>query len=886
VNAANRERVKDLLSRAARLPPQERAAFIERAAGADRLIASEALDLLATLDDAAFLSAPTGAGLAAALPGAALAGEGPGTRIDRYKLLQLIGEGGFGSVYMAEQTEPVQRRVALKIIKAGMDTRQVIARFEAERQALAMMDHPGIARVLDAGATDGGRPYFVMELVRGEPVTSYCDRGRLPVRQRLDLFRDICNAVQHAHQKGIIHRDLKPNNVLVTVADGAPLPKVIDFGIAKATAARLTDKTLFTEMHQLIGTPEYMSPEQAEVSGVDIDTRSDVYSLGVLLYELLTGSTPLERARLRSTPLADVQRLIREEEPQRPSVRIATRSSSAMKTPVALTSDLSDPSAVEIARRRRSEPQLLTRILRGDLDWIVMKCLEKDRQRRYATAGALADDVGHYLVDQPVLATPPSRGYKLRKFAKRNKVTISALAVVFAALVLGTFGLAIGFLRATRAERIAVRRSEESLRSAGKAEAVKNFLQEMLSSVDPSKALGRQVTIREALDEAAATIESGSLRNEPEVEADLRSVIGTTFLALGVFPESERHVGAALAIRRTLQDNQGIAADLAALSEAVSAQGRYAEQESILREAINIRRLLHPGDHRELAGAMQALAASLRAQRRLDDAEPLYRAALDMRRRLFGSEHEDIAQSLNSLALLRQNKGDSAAAEPLFREALDMRRKLLGDPHPIVADALNNLANLLRAQSRFNEAEPLLREALDMRLKLLGPQHPAVAQSMNNLANNLFDLKDPVSAEPLHRGALEIWRKTLPPEHPNIAIAGQGLARSLLVREAYSEAEPLFREALTIAESQRPVDDYWRLSIRSNLGESLAGQRRFDEAEKTLLETYQQIIDKYPRSLRRQQTAARLLWLYEQWDRPQDAEHWRTVMSQDTTAGP
>ncbi len=426
MNSANRERVKELLSRAARLPPQDRAAFIRRAAGDDHQTAAEALDLLNTLDDSAFLSAPTGAGLAAALPNVGIPGEGPGTRIDRYKLLQLIGEGGFGSVYMAEQTEPVHRRVALKIIKAGMDTRQVIARFEAERQALAMMDHPNIARVLDAGATEAGRPYFVMELVRGEPVTAYCDRERLPLRERLDLFCDICNAVQHAHQKGIIHRDLKPTNVLVTVADGQPVPKVIDFGIAKATAARLTDKTLFTEMHQLIGTPEYMSPEQAEVSGVDIDTRSDVYALGVLLYELLTGSTPLERGRLRSTPLAEVQRLIREEEPQRPSLRLATLASSSgnqLWTPLPTEGKAPGSSVMDIARQRRLDPSQLTRALRGDLDWIVMKCLEKDRGRRYATASSIAEDISRYLSDQPVLASPPSRGYRLRKFARRNNST-------------------------------------------------------------------------------------------------------------------------------------------------------------------------------------------------------------------------------------------------------------------------------------------------------------------------------------------------------------------------------------------------------------------------------------------------------------------------------
>ncbi len=885
MNPANRERVKELLSRAARLPAQNRAAYIQQACGADVQTAAEAIDLLATLDDSEFMSAPTGVGLAAALPDAAVPGEGPGTQIGRYKLLQLIGEGGFGSVFMAEQSQPVHRRVALKIIKAGMDTKQVIARFEAERQALAMMDHPNIARVLDAGATETGRPYFVMELVRGEQVTAYCDGHRLSVRQRLELFCDVCHAVQHAHQKGIIHRDLKPSNVLVTVADGRPMPKVIDFGIAKATGARLTDKTLFTEMHQLIGTPEYMSPEQAEVSGVDIDTRSDVYSLGVMLYELLAGSTPLERTRLRSTPLAEIQRLIREEEPPRPSLRFATLASStpaSPRTPLKVN-DSSHSSAIDIARQRQSEPSHLTRSLRGDLDWIVMKCLEKDRSRRYATANDLATDVTRHLENQPVLATPASRAYRLRKFARRNKAMIGVTGVVSIALILGTIGSTLGFMRATRAERVAVERSEESLRAAAKAAAVSSFLQEMLSSVDPAKSLGKEVTIRQALDEAAAKVESGSLKDQPAVEADLRSAIGTTYLALGHYPEAERHLRATLALRKNLPGDEalaGTAADLGNLADVCNAQGKYAEQEAYMRQCLDIQRRIHHGDHPAVAGAEQGLAAALRVQGKLGEAEPHYRAALDMRRRLFGPVHEDVGQSLNSLALLAQNKGQYAEAEQLFREALDIRRKTLGDTHPIVADALNNLANLYHNQSKHAQAEPLLREALDMRIKILGPDHPGVAQSMNNLANVLFDQKDAAAAELLYRGAWDIWRKTLPPDHPDIATAGNALASTLLVRLAFSEAEPILRESLTITESRKPVDEYLRLGILSNLGDSLAGQGKFDDAEKLLLDAYQQLTDKYPKSRRRKETIARLLWLYQQWNRPEDAAKWQAEFSQ------
>ncbi len=345
--------------------------------------------------------------------------EGPGTVIGRYKLLEKIGEGGFGVVYMADQTKPISRRIALKIIKLGMDTKEVIARFEAERQALAMMEHPNIAKVLDAGATDTGRPYFVMELVKGIPITEYCDNNNLDTQQRLKLFISVCKAIQHAHQKGIIHRDIKPSNVLITLHDGRPVPKVIDFGIAKATGQRLTEKTLFTRFAQMIGTPEYMSPEQAEFSGLDVDTRSDIYSLGVLLYQLLTGVTPFDGEKLREAGYVEMQRIIREDDPDKPSTKLSTMGE-------ALT---------DIAKRRRAAPEALRKMIRGDLDWIVMKTLEKDRTRRYETASELAADIGRHLIDELVLAGPPSVSYRLRKFVRRNRVAVMTSLLIVAALL-------------------------------------------------------------------------------------------------------------------------------------------------------------------------------------------------------------------------------------------------------------------------------------------------------------------------------------------------------------------------------------------------------------------------------------------------------------------
>ena len=444
------DRAATILDRALELNSPERDAYIEGACGDDVELRQEVEAMLQAHEEAGdFLAAPTNEN-AATIP--SFPNEKPGTIIDRYKILQLIGEGGFGAVYMAEQQKPVKRRVALKIIKLGMDTKQVIARFEAERQALAMMDHPNIARVFDAGSTETGRPYFVMELVKGVPITEYCDTENLSTKDRLDLFIDVCHAVQHAHQKGIIHRDIKPSNVMVTLHDGKPVPKVIDFGIAKATNRELTDKTLFTEYRQLIGTPQYMSPEQAEMSGLDIDTRSDIYSLGVLLYELLTGTTPFDPKRLRSAALGEIQRIIREEEPDKPSTRLSEMSRH-IGTGVSPVSDERDGPADSrddrstqrssiqyIAKHRKTEPAQLSRQLRGDLDWIIMKALEKERARRYETANGLAADIQRHLSDEPVLASPPSAVYQVRKFVRRHRQAVIAGGVMAGVLVLGVVG--------------------------------------------------------------------------------------------------------------------------------------------------------------------------------------------------------------------------------------------------------------------------------------------------------------------------------------------------------------------------------------------------------------------------------------------------------------
>jgi len=409
-----------------KLPTEQWAGYVAQACGEDAELAQQVECLLQVHREAgSFLESPV-VDFAATANISSLT-ETPGTVIGSYKLLQQIGEGGMGVVFMAEQERPVRRKVALKIIKPGMDTKQVVARFEAERQALALMDYPNIARVFDGGATDSGRPYFVMELVLGVPITEYCNLQKYSARERLSLFIDVCRAVQHAHQKGVIHRDLKPSNVMVTMHDDQPVPKIIDFGVSKAISHQLTEKTLFTAYGQMVGTPMYMSPEQAQLSGLDVDTRSDIYSLGVLLYELSTGTTPFDEATFKRVGFDEMRRMIREDEPLRPSARIATLDGNLLST---------------IADQRKIDPRKLSHSIRGDLDWIVMKCLEKDRARRYETASSLAADIQRFLADEPVLACPPSAAYRRRKFARRNRRALATAIVLATALlaVVASFG--------------------------------------------------------------------------------------------------------------------------------------------------------------------------------------------------------------------------------------------------------------------------------------------------------------------------------------------------------------------------------------------------------------------------------------------------------------
>jgi serine/threonine protein kinase/tetratricopeptide (TPR) repeat protein len=733
-------------------------------------------------------------------------GEIPGGRIGPYRLLEQIGQGGFGSVFVAEQEHPVRRRVALKLIKLGMDTHDVVARFEAERQALALMDHPNIAHVFDGGATATGRPYFVMELVKGEPITAYADSNRLSVAERLSLFEQVCAAVQHAHGKGVIHRDIKPSNVLVSTEDGKPFAKVIDFGIAKATSSRLTEKTLYTEHHELIGTPEYMSPEQAEGS-LDIDTRTDVYALGVLLYELLTGATPFDSKSLRSAGYGEIQRIIREVEPKRPSARLAEAGASL----------------ADVASRRSSDPRKLTASVRGELDWIVMKAMEKDRSRRYETANGLAMDVRRHLEGEPVVAAPPSLAYRARKFAGRHRAAVTAGLLVAAALVLGIVGTTAGMIRAERQRRA--------------SERVAGFMKDVLGGVAPAVARGRDTAmLKEMMDQAAARIEKGGLADAPEAEIELRTSIGGTQQDLAAYEASERMLVPAVAEARARYGADPKTADaLYQLAILRREQGRYPEAESLLREVLEIRTKRLGAGSAQVASTMGDVAVVLAIQNKLAEAEALLRDAVARSVKAGATETRDHAALLNNLALTLRREGKLAEAEATYREALAIAKRVLGDSHWDVAVFLGNLALVLRNEGKPVEAEAMYREALALSRKILGDVHPNVAANLNGLATALRDQGRYAEAEPLLRESLAMMRHLVGNGHANTAKNIDNLVSVLVPQRKFAEAEPLAREAVAIADRAVPGgSDAGR--FRVSLGRVLTGEGRFSEAEKVLLE--------------------------------------------------
>jgi tetratricopeptide (TPR) repeat protein len=733
-----------------------------------------------------------------------------------------------GVVFMAEQTEPVQRKVALKIIKPGMDSRQVIARFEAERQALALMDHPHIAKVFEAGTTKSGRPYFVMELVKGTPITRYCDEHQLTPRERLQLLLPVCQAVQHAHQKEIIHRDLKPSNVLVAEYDDRPVAKIIDFGVAKATGPKLTERTMFTEFGQVLGTLEYMSPEQAKLNALDIDTRSDIYALGVLLYELLTGTTPFEAKRLRQAAFDEVLRIIREEEPPRPSTRL----SSTQELP-------------SIAAKRGLEPRKLNGLVRGELDWIAMKCLEKDRNRRYETANGLARDIEHYLHDEPVQACPPSAGYRLRKLVRRHKGPVLAAATIFLVLVGGIVGTTWGMFRARAAARTEKEAKETAQQSEAETKAVLDFVEnKVIAAARPKDQAGGQaydVKLAAAL-KAALPFVDQSFTDQPLIEARLRMTMGNSFWYLGdaktaseqfqaarqLFAEHRgpdhpdtlksmnnlansyyalgRHTDSLKLRQETLAlckaklgvDHADTLACMGGLATSYHAVGRHADALQLRQETLALYEAKLGPDHPDTLAGMSSLANSYHALGRYDDAFKLRQEMLSLYKAKLGPDQPDTLKIMNNLANSYAALGRHADAFKLREETLALRKASLGPDHPDTLRIMNNLANSYAALGRHADALKLREETLALRKAKLGPDHRDTLKSMNNLADSYAALGRHADALKLCEEVVALCKATLGPDHPDTLKTMNNLATSYIVVGDATSAMAILQETLTL----------------------------------------------------------------------------------------
>jgi non-specific serine/threonine protein kinase/serine/threonine-protein kinase len=829
---------------------------------------------------------------------------GLGTAIGRYHLVQRIGEGGMGEVWLAEQKEPVRRRVALKLVKAGMNTREVMARFESERQALALMEHPAIAKVFDAGSTPQGAPYFVMEYVAGVPITTYCDNHRLSTRDRLELFVHVCEGVQHAHQKAIIHRDLKPSNILVTEVDGHPVPKIIDFGVAKALSQRLTADTLYTRAGTLLGTPEYMSPEQALSSGEDIDTRSDVYSLGIIFYELLAGVPPID---LRKIAFDEFLRRLREEDPPKPSTKIRAQDVAT---------------STETARKRQSEAPALAKQMRGDLDSIALKALEKERARRYGSPSDFAADIGRYLRNEAVLAVPLSLAYRARKFARRYRgalVTACAFALVLIV-----------------AAAVSIRQSIRANREAAVARAVNDFLQnDLLAQADAGRQAGPNtkpdpdLKVRTVLDRAAARI-PGKFDKEPEVEASIRDTIGTTYYSLGVYPEAWKQLERALELRRkvlgpqhpdTLDSMESLANNyekegrypeaealfsqeleifrrvrgpehpetLAHMSrlantylyQGIYAEGKYtqayAQAEALFSQTLEIQRRALGPEHPDTLVSMYMLAITYRYEGKYAQAEVLYSQSLEIRRRVSGPENAWALANMNGLALSCYEQGKYAQAEALFSQELEISRRVRGPEDHETLVAVKNLARTYASQGKYAQAEALLSQTVEIERHLY-PERPDTLWSINMLARTYASQGKYAQAEALFSQTLEIQRR-VSPEHPDTLDTMADLVLTYQAQGKFASSEALAREAVEGDRKKRP-DNWQRFRAESLLGASLAGQKKYAEAEPLLLEGYRGMLERkdridVPDQYHLDRAHEWLVHLYQSWGKPAKAAEWR-----------
>jgi len=809
---------------------EERELFLGEVCGGDRDLRASVEELLRAHEAAGAFLSPTSSGP----PGvdtelARLKPEETGERIGHYKLLEQIGEGGFGTVWVAEQEKPVRRRVALKIIKLGMDTKEVIARFEQERQALAMMDHPNIAKVLDAGATPFGRPFFVMELVRGIKITEYCDQANLPTEERLQLFIAVCQSIQHAHQKGIIHRDLKPSNILVTLHDGVPVPKVIDFGVAKATQQqRLTDLTIYTQFEQMIGTPLYMSPEQAEMSGLDIDTRSDIYTLGVLLYELLTGRTPFDGEELMKCGRDEIRRIIREQEPPRPSTAVSTMALEAR---------------TDVAAHRHSDSVKLIGLLRGDLDWIVMKALEKDRTRRYETANGLAMDIRRFLADEPVSAAAPSASYRFVKFARRNKAPLAAGITVAAILVVATLVSALQAIRASRAQALSDKRLIEV---AAERDAKEKARQEAEAFYTVLRDMSRPDAVhtdpdefsREALSGAVKRLE-GDVASQPARRAKLQEILAGKYY-------SEARIEEAIACQEVAHDSY-LAAFGPTHRETLDAAGTLAflyqrggrAQEALQmwnaalhsrEEALATCRRTHGLEHSATRSVSEELAVAYARANRMDEAIKLREELLATCRTTRGTGHPDTLGAMEILATYRWLGARQGEALKLQEELLNLCRNVRGPEHSQTLAAMETLSNRYDDANRHDEALKLAEELLIISRKTLGSGHPKTAGNATRLRNLYQSARRWEALVRLSEEELALSRERHGWSSSKNALDIHVLAADYDVVGRHGESLSLWEELLTICRKTLGAEHSQSLDAMGSLARAYERAKRNDDA--------------------------------------------------------
>jgi serine/threonine protein kinase/tetratricopeptide (TPR) repeat protein len=843
----------------------EREAFLEAACGGDAEL-RERIDHLLRADDhpSGILDNTPAVPTVTSLPDALTRDR---VFAGRFKLREKLGEGGMGEVWVADQTEPVQRRVALKVVRPGHDSDRLVARFEQERQALALMDHPNIARVLDAGVAEG-RPYFVMELIKGEPITTYCDAAKLSPRERLELFLPVCHAVQHAHQKGIIHRDLKPSNIMIGLYDGKPVPKVIDFGVAKATGPRLTEKSIYTEVGSLIGTLEYMSPEQAELNNLDVDTRSDIYALGAVLYELLTGSVPFPKQQLQAAAFTEMLRMIKEVEPPKPSTRLSHSGT-----------------LPSIAAVRQTEPKKLVAQMRGELDWIVMKCLEKDRRRRYETTNGLALDLQRFLSGEPVQAVPPSAGYRLRKFLRRNKGPALATGLVLLALVGGVVGTAIGLVRAeerAEGERRAKVTAEKRLDQIEKGI---DLLGSLFADLDPfaEERQGRplRAILRDRLDQTAAELE-GEVIGDPLIVARLQDRLGQTYLGLGSAKRAEALFAKSMATREaelgadhplTLASHHNRAAALEAAGKRIEAirrfervrddrdrvlgtdhpdtlttlhglavvyreAGRVPDAIRLLEQVRDVRvKRLGPTDDLTLAARLD-LAEAYRSAVRRDEAIALAEVVREDCIRKYGDVHPRAIDATSRLASIYQTGFKMSAALDLYQRTETVTLQKLGPHHPLTLKIQSGLGHMVRVYGRTREAIALLESVRDRRVMVLGGDHPATLYTIQSLALAYQDANERDKALSLFEQVATSIEK-LDYAHYDADRFVNNLARYLEQTERYEQAEVWRRKWLAVAKERDGPESFRYVGFNglAGLGVNLVRQRKYAEAEAVLCES-------------------------------------------------